>query len=151
MKPTPASREASPGYPTRRQVIHRAGTLGLAAFGLAANAQASNADGRLTAAPQAPPSPPVAPPGEIRLRGDVAPVTEVPPKPDPGAYIVRQGDTLASIAKKQLGDEKRAAEIAKANPGLDPNKALVTGQKIKLPVAAPAAGAMVRGKIKAVD
>ena len=144
MKPNPAAREPRPGYPTRRQIIRQAGTLGLAAIGLNSNARAANPNG-------SPVTPVAAPPPEKRLLGDVATVGPLPPQPEPAAYVVRQGDTLASIAKKQLGDEKKSAEIVKANPGLDPNKALVTGQKLKLPVAAPPPKPIVEGRIRAVD
>jgi len=48
------------------------------------------------------------------------------------ACIVQKGDTLRSIARRELGDERRWKEIASANPGLDPAK-LAIGQRLKLP------------------
>lgn len=48
------------------------------------------------------------------------------------ACIVQKGDTLRSIARRELGDERRWKEIASANPGLDPAK-LAIGQRVKLP------------------
>ncbi len=48
---------------------------------------------------------------------------------------VQKGDTLRSIARRELGDEKRWKEIAGVNPGLDPAK-LAIGQRLKLPASA---------------
>lgn len=48
------------------------------------------------------------------------------------ACIVQKGDTLRSIARRELGDERRWKEIASANPGLDPAK-LAIGMRVKLP------------------
>jgi nucleoid-associated protein YgaU len=48
------------------------------------------------------------------------------------ACTVQKGDTLRSIARRELGDEKRWKEIAGVNPGVDPAK-LAIGQRLKLP------------------
>ncbi|MCY2960728.1 MAG: LysM domain-containing protein [Planctomycetota bacterium] len=48
------------------------------------------------------------------------------------ACIVQKGDTLRSIARRELGDERLWKEIASANPGLDPAK-LAIGMRVKLP------------------
>jgi len=48
------------------------------------------------------------------------------------ACVVQKGDTLRSIARRELGDERRWKEIAKANPSVDPNK-LSIGARLKLP------------------
>jgi nucleoid-associated protein YgaU len=47
---------------------------------------------------------------------------------------VQAGDTLAIIAKRELGSAARYAEIMKANPGLVASK-LRKGQEIKIPVS----------------
>ena len=47
-------------------------------------------------------------------------------------YTVRRGDTLSTIAAKQLGDYRQAGELAKLNGIRDP-KNLRAGQKLKLP------------------
>jgi nucleoid-associated protein YgaU len=48
------------------------------------------------------------------------------------ACVVQKGDTLRSIARRELGDERRWKEIASANPNVDPNK-LSIGARLKLP------------------
>lgn len=51
-----------------------------------------------------------------------------------GNYITRKGDTLYSIAAKELGSAKRWREIAKLNPGTnDPNKELEPGRALRMP------------------
>lgn len=72
----------------------------------------------------------------------LVPVT-TPIVPAPAAssseYVVKSGDSLALIARRQLGAESRWTEIAAANPGLDP-KRLSPGMKLVMPSgAAPAA------------
>lgn len=53
-------------------------------------------------------------------------------------YTVKSGDSLAKIARTQLGSETRWSEIAQLNPGLNA-KNLKVGQSILLPVGgAPA-------------
>jgi len=59
-----------------------------------------------------------------------------------GEYVIKAGDTLGSIAQKELGSKNRWKDIQEANPGLDP-RSLRAGQKIKIPgkksTATPAA------------
>lgn len=47
-------------------------------------------------------------------------------------YTVRSGDTLSTIAAKQLGNYRRAGDIAKLN-GIRAGAVLKAGQKLKLP------------------
>lgn len=54
------------------------------------------------------------------------------PKDAERVYIVQKGDTLWSIAKRELGDGKRWQEIAKLNGVTDPG-GLKVGQQLKLP------------------
>lgn len=49
-----------------------------------------------------------------------------------GAYIIKKGDTLFSIAKRVYGDGSKWREIQAANPGIVPTK-LRIGQQITLP------------------
>jgi nucleoid-associated protein YgaU len=48
-------------------------------------------------------------------------------------YLVVQGDTLWSIAKKQLGSGARYKEILALNPTVSANKSLAIGTKLTLP------------------
>jgi len=52
-----------------------------------------------------------------------------------GGYTVKANDTLRSIARAQLGSDKRWKEILDVNPGLNP-KALRAGQVLVMPGAA---------------
>lgn len=49
-------------------------------------------------------------------------------------YTVKDKDTLSSIAKNVLGDEKRWQEIAKLNPQINPNR-IKAGMVINMPAA----------------
>jgi 5'-nucleotidase len=49
-----------------------------------------------------------------------------------GAYTVKKGDTLYSIARSRYGDGKQWQKIASANPGVRP-ETLKVGQTITLP------------------
>jgi 5'-nucleotidase len=49
-----------------------------------------------------------------------------------GAYTVKKGDTLFSIAKANYGNGNQWQRIAQANPGLAPNT-LKAGQRIVIP------------------
>lgn len=55
-------------------------------------------------------------------------------KPPAGGnvYVVKKGDTLWAIAKRQLGDGQRHKEILSLNPGLTPS-AMKIGQVLKMP------------------
>jgi nucleoid-associated protein YgaU len=55
--------------------------------------------------------------------------------PSSRSCTVQKGDTLRSIARRELGDEKRWKEIAGVNPGVDPAR-LAIGQRLKLPASA---------------
>lgn len=60
-----------------------------------------------------------------------------------GTYVVKGGDTPATIARQYLGDASRWPEIARANPGLEA-RSLQIGQILRLPEgAAPTAAAEV--------
>lgn len=48
------------------------------------------------------------------------------------SYTIGKGDTLEAIARRQLGDRKRVADLRELNPGIDPTR-LRIGQKIRLP------------------
>lgn len=60
------------------------------------------------------------------------------PAPSTRTYTVRRGDTFDGIAKRELGDANRRAEIAALNPGVDP-KRIQPGQQIVLPTSAATA------------
>lgn len=49
-----------------------------------------------------------------------------------GTYLVHKGDTMKSIAEKELGDRARWKEIASANPHVDANH-LPVGTSLRLP------------------
>lgn len=53
-----------------------------------------------------------------------------------GSYTIQRNDTLGKIAKRLLGSSQKWREIARANPGVNPNK-LVVGQTLIIPGAAP--------------
>jgi nucleoid-associated protein YgaU len=59
-------------------------------------------------------------------------------------YVVKSGDTPATIAREYLGDVSRWTEIARVNPGLEA-RSLKVGQTLRLPEGATprAAGAQV--------
>jgi len=63
--------------------------------------------------------------------------TDAFPAPAPStaggnSYIVRQGDTLWSIATRHYGNGQRYRDIISANPGLNPRK-LRVGQSLVMP------------------
>lgn len=51
---------------------------------------------------------------------------------EPKVYVVRKGDSLARIAKSELGSAERFEEILRLNPDLEPLR-LRVGQKLRLP------------------
>lgn len=51
----------------------------------------------------------------------------------PSTYLVVQGDSLWSIAARQLGDGKRYKEILALNPGLTQDTPLKIGSTLTLP------------------
>jgi nucleoid-associated protein YgaU len=118
-----------PGYPTKRQFLDYGTVVGVAAIGLG-SLVGGYAD-------------------EFRLAGDVAemPRIEDPrkmgrlrstvPAPATVNYTIAAGDTLASIAKKMLGDEKKWVEITRVNLDLKPDE-LRAGQVLKIPSVAAA-------------
>jgi len=82
-------------------------------------------------AAQSAPASQAAPPKSVVLD---APATE---SSAAATYVIRDGDTLADIAQKQLGKSSRWNELVKLNPGLDP-KHLKIGQTIRLSGSTPA-------------
>jgi len=87
---------------------------------------------------------PYVPPDASKLQLTNDPGANAPAPTDPHApkadaskgdlkdYVVKDGDTLISIARKQLGAGKRWQEIAEANHLSDP-EALTTGMKLRIP------------------
>lgn len=70
------------------------------------------------------------------LRGDQPPAqTPIAAKStDFKEYVVKEGDTLTAIARKQLNSGKRFAEIIEANKGtLDDPESLTVGMKLRIP------------------
>ncbi|MBM4063113.1 MAG: LysM peptidoglycan-binding domain-containing protein [Planctomycetes bacterium] len=61
-------------------------------------------------------------------------------------YTVQEGDTLATIARRFLGDANRAQEFFALNPGLDPAR-IRPGQKLRLPPNAAPVGTTPEGKV----
>lgn len=60
-----------------------------------------------------------------------------PAKKSGRSYVVKSGDSLRAIARRELGDENRWNEIAALNPGVDPKRLLV-GKSLRLPAGANA-------------
>ncbi len=79
---------------------------------------AAGADARPTTVAAAPKAAPAATSKKVSSGGRVA--------------IVRKGDTLSAIARRELGDEQRWQEIAKLNPGIVPSR-LMVGARLNLP------------------
>lgn len=92
-----------------------------------------------TAAEEPPESPDLAatapePPPSLTAEESAAAVETPAATGAPGTYTIARGDTLGEIASRLYGDATRWRVIARANPGLDPNRLLI-GQVIKLPAA----------------
>lgn len=63
------------------------------------------------------------------------PAPNLEPKTAASKYVVKSGDSLARIAKRQLGAESRWEEIVALNPGVNA-KNLKVGQELTLPAGA---------------
>ncbi len=80
-------------------------------------------------------------PARGTTRPEAAPSTRpAPPRREPAAksrtYIVRSGDTLGEISKKQLGTSRRWEEILRLNADrIDDENALRVGTVLKMPAA----------------
>lgn len=61
---------------------------------------------------------------------DVAPTTDVAQQP---AWVVREGDTLWSVAESALGDGSRVGEILELNPSITSPRAVRVGVVLALP------------------
>lgn len=75
--------------------------------------------------------------GTARPRPEVKPVsaTESRPAVATAEYVVKSGDTLEKIARRELGNRDQVGKILALNKGVNPSK-LKVGQKILLPVVA---------------
>jgi nucleoid-associated protein YgaU len=62
-------------------------------------------------------------------------------------YIVKKGDTFGSIAMALLGSTKKADEISKANPTVDPTRMKI-GTKLRIPSATPSAEGAIASTTK---
>jgi nucleoid-associated protein YgaU len=97
-----------------------------------------------TAAPPAatPATPPAVTPAPVVAADATPPTSPTSATAGPREHVVASGETLSSIAARFLGSESRWAEIAKANPGVNPNSMRV-GTKLAIPSVAsgsPSAG-----------
>jgi nucleoid-associated protein YgaU len=115
------------------------GSLKARVAALARDYASLKAPARAAATPRKPaaaPAPRPAVPAPARARPTPAPPPPAPPAAAPsapaGSYTVKSGDTLWLIAKRQLGDSGRVAEIARLN-GLQEPYRLRVGDKLKLP------------------
>jgi nucleoid-associated protein YgaU len=63
------------------------------------------------------------------------PIEPTPLASGPRTYTVQQGDSFSSIARRELGDEKRWQALMRANPDVDPRR-LRPGMTIILPTEA---------------
>jgi nucleoid-associated protein YgaU len=73
-------------------------------------------------------------PNKIRPGQELTLPDETPSGPPPRVYTVRSGDTLSSIARKQLGDAERWPEIFELNGDVisDPDE-IFPGQVLLIP------------------
>ncbi|MCA8964519.1 MAG: LysM peptidoglycan-binding domain-containing protein, partial [Planctomycetes bacterium] len=69
-----------------------------------------------------------------KLLGENAPVAAAPTPAKTRVYTVRKGDSLAGIARRELGSATRADEILELNPDLDARR-LRIGSKLRMPAA----------------
>lgn len=91
--------------------------------------------------PKAPASEPFVPPPSDPPVGTTPSLMTSQPSPAAGpvpgeenfrSYTIKKGDTLETIAQRELGSKSKVAEIQKANEGLDPKK-LRVGKTILIP------------------
>jgi nucleoid-associated protein YgaU len=75
--------------------------------------------------------PPIVGGVDVPVRADRTPSRAVEPKsdpvvssvPTPGSWFrLGAGDTLSEVSQRAYGTTKRVADVAKANPGLDPRR-----------------------------
>lgn len=88
------------------------------------------------------PTQPVQPEQPVRAIRDPAPPPRAPESTG-SEYVIKSGDTFASIAKKIYGSDTHWRDIAQANPLVDPSK-LKVGKKIRLPDSVNRAGSAPR-------
>ncbi len=81
----------------------------------------------------------------VVAKGRPAPVPghspDAPTPPEvrtPRKHVVQEGDTLAALAERYLGDEARADDLRRANPKLADTEELTPGQELVIPDAAAA-------------
>jgi len=157
MKVKKSQTKSAPKYPSHRQLSEYKTLVGVATIGLSAMTALSEPTrtggtppvrtrGEMVAEPR--PAATNIPPqesGKLRTAG----LMMAEPKPQvPGgiralppqttntthaiSYTVKDGDTLSALALRFLGDASKSQDIAKANPGLDPD-AIKPGQVITIP------------------
>ncbi len=79
---------------------------------------------------------PIAPAADSANRNQQDPVSQPAPRASSNRrmlYKVQSGDTLAKIARKFLGSSRKASEIQRCNPKLQPNR-LRVGQQLTIPL-----------------
>jgi nucleoid-associated protein YgaU len=99
--------------------------------------------------------------GGMEIKIPVAPATAIAPAPTPGTttlgapapatsgrtYVVKSGDTLSSIAAREMGSTKKWTELAKANEDLlHGSTALKIGMKLQIPTADGGSSAAVASR-----
>jgi nucleoid-associated protein YgaU len=84
--------------------------------------------------------PPLPPEAVAAAAAGLRPGTPAPPPGGEGAYVVKEGETLWSIAEKQYGDGIYFVRIAEANPTMGDPQKLRPGQKLVIPKLTVASG-----------
>lgn len=72
----------------------------------------------------------------VQVKDTIPTVAAAPVEPSPVGhfeYIVKEGDNLWKIARKQLGNGARYKEILALNPDITKDKPLAVGSKLTLP------------------
>jgi nucleoid-associated protein YgaU len=69
----------------------------------------------------------------LTMLGKQAPLDGSPRDGSGGEYVIREGDTLSSIAADLLGDAWAYRQILEANPDLIDENHIVVGQRIRIP------------------